>query len=402
MTEILEWVAEQILLTLEGEGVMFHLIRIFGAVVLILTFMGTIIWLITMPRRRQERTRLFLHLLETGLREGMTPQQALKGLYGCPDPQIRHELDEVIYRVSEGETLSEALRREPSALPPRAVELIGAGERIGNLQAIMPLVRRWCADETARMSAMLQYPATLFMVTVPIYAAIAGFYTVVIFPKFAEIFQDMMDGRRLPALSIRFAESTYYGITPLLIAGMFLLLTALTLAGAIGDAGFLLQFPRTKRLADWIVFQLPWRRCRLQRDFAVMLGILIDMGISESEAVTLAARTTDNTVMTHRAAGVVHQLEQGTDLPSALSLALQRRDLAWLISTTVSEPGRNSLAGTLEGWSASFSAKAERWEQTIAHVLSSLIIVFIGFLVMTMVITMWLPLIELIDQGGLW
>jgi len=42
-------------------------------------------------------------------------------------------------------------------------------------------------------------------------------------------------------------------------------------------------------------FRLPWQLKRMQRDFSVMLAILLDAGMPEPEAVSLAADCTANT-----------------------------------------------------------------------------------------------------------
>lgn len=378
----------------------FWLSLVVAGAVLVVAFLVLILWLIMLPRRRQERTRLFLHLLEIGMREGMSPQQSLKGLYGCPDKQISHELDEVVFMVSEGSSLSEALRREPAALPPRAVELIAAGERIGNLLAVFPLVQRWCTDETTRMVSALHYPSTLLMVTVPFYFVVSGFLNVVIIPKYAEIFEGMLDGRMLPAFTRSYMWGAYNGIPHLMVAGLFVIMVSVAMSGAFSSRGFMVRVPRLKAAMDWGVFRLPWWRYRFQRDFAIVLGMLIDNGIDEPEAVTLAARGTGNTVMIRRSSRICQQLEQGHSLSDALRLVTRRDDLGWRVAT--SALGTDGFLATLGGWSEMLGARADRWEQVVAHILSSAIILFVGLLVMTLVIAMWLPLIEMVNFYVLW
>src|ERR1035438_6124926 len=47
-----------------------------------------IYWLLTLPLRRNERARLFLDLLELGLREGRTPEAAVAGAAASRDRSL--------------------------------------------------------------------------------------------------------------------------------------------------------------------------------------------------------------------------------------------------------------------------------------------------------------------------
>src|ERR1019366_398461 len=84
-----------------------------------------------------------------------------------------------------------------------------------------------------------------------------------------------------------------------------------------------------KVLTDQWLFRLPWRHKRMQRDFSAMLAILLDAGVPESEAVTLAARSTGNHVFVTRSQIVIGQLQQGKKLTEAIRAIDDSGEFQW-------------------------------------------------------------------------
>src|SRR2546430_12158878 len=71
-------------------------------------------------------------------------------------------------------------------------------------------------------------------------------------------------------------------------------------------------------ICDWLACRLPWRRTQMQRDFASMLGVLLDADVPEERAVALAAAPTANTIFKPRATRALTDLGAGRKLPQAM------------------------------------------------------------------------------------
>src|SRR5262245_10574774 len=88
----------------------------------------TIYFVLTLPMRRRERGRLFLHLLEMGLAEGHTPEKAIESAASSYDRSLGDRFHRLGEHIRSGLTLGQALDRVPYLLPPRLVAMLKTGE----------------------------------------------------------------------------------------------------------------------------------------------------------------------------------------------------------------------------------------------------------------------------------
>ena len=142
--------------------------------------------------------------------------------------------------------------------------------------------------------------------------AITLFLCIVIIPKFQEIFYDLLEAEPLP-LATRMVIT--YTKTLLELGALIAVLGILLLLLGRARRRWPSAYSRTiKVLSDRCLFCLPWRHKRMQRDFSAMLAILLDAGVPEPEAVTLAAQSTGNHVFVIRSQRVIGQLQRGEKL----------------------------------------------------------------------------------------
>ncbi|MDW8310478.1 MAG: type II secretion system F family protein, partial [Verrucomicrobiales bacterium] len=153
-------------------------------------------------------------------------------------------------------------------------------------------------------------------------------------------------------------------------------------------------------LVDGLLLRLPWRRKRLQRDFSAMLAVLLDSGVPEVEAVTLAAETTRNAVFVRRAGRVREQLAGGVPLPEALQALDDSGELRWRVENA--RHGRSGFRAALAGWHEALDAKAFQLEQAAAHLATTALVLFNGALIGTLTVATFLVLIGIIGEAVLW
>jgi type II secretory pathway component PulF len=153
-------------------------------------------------------------------------------------------------------------------------------------------------------------------------------------------------------------------------------------------------------MVDRILYRLPWRRKRLQRDFSSMLAVLLDSEVPEVEAVSLAAESTANTVVRRRAAKVCALLDSGVKLPLAIRALDDSGELQWRLTNAL-QRGRGFLRA-LKGWHESLDAKAFQLEQASAQTATSVVVLLNGLLVAAVVIAMFLALIAILNGALLW
>jgi type II secretory pathway component PulF len=355
-------------------------------------------WVLTLPMRRNERARLFLDLLELGLKEGQTPENAIANAGDSNDTSLGARFHLLAAHLQNGLRLSTGLDQVPRLLPPQAVAMLKAGERIGDVRKVLPACRRLVGDGVSQVRGALNYVLILALVVSPAAIAIPIILNVMVVPKFKEIFAGMLGGAQLPGFtqlvlgSSRFVFLLQFAM----IAATWFLLFAYVGGPRVRGWSRAVLGP----LPDWIHFHLPWRRKRLQRDFSAMLAALLDAHVPETEAVALAADATANSIVRKRGKKMCAQLAQGVKLPEAIRTIDDAGELQWRLTNAL-QRGRGFLSA-LNGWHEALDSKAFQQEQTAAQITTTALVLFNGFIVAAIVIGMFLPLIALINAATLW
>jgi hypothetical protein len=131
----------------------------------------------------------------------------------------------------------------------------------------------------------------------------------------------------------------------------------------------------------------------------VIAGIM-QTEVNEAESVRLAAVCTNNREILRRGEFLVDRLAAGERLTEALGVMDDTGDVAWRWTTASS--GQEGFVASLRGWSEALSARADRTEQAVAHVVSSVTVLAIGFLVLNLMLAVWIPLMKLQFGGLMW
>jgi type II secretory pathway component PulF len=213
-----------------------------------------------------------------------------------------------------------------------------------------------------------------------------------------EVFLGMTGGEALPAFT-----RLVFGSNVMLLwfqLGLVLLFWALALGYILGPKVRTWLGAPARWLLDRIDLATPWRRKWLQRDFSLMLSTLLDAEVPEAEALTLAARSTANSVFQKRAEKARQLLAGGAPLAEALRVVDRSPEFGWRLSNAL-RPGGN-FARALAGWHETLDARAFQLEQTAAQLTTTGLVLFNGLFVGSIVIAVFLVLISILYQATLW
>jgi type II secretory pathway component PulF len=355
-------------------------------------------FLLTLPMRRNERTRLFLDLLELGLKEGQTPEHAIISAGMSNDICLGARFHLLAAYLQNGKRLGAALSEVPRLLPPQVAAMLKVGERMGDVRKVLPACRRLANDGVSQVRGALNYVLILAFVVSPAAIVIPLILKVLVIPKFKEVFAGMLEGSQLPAFTQTVMASSDWVLLlqiAVIVATWFLLFAYL---GGPRVYGYLRAV--LPGMPDWIHFHLPWRRKRLQRDFSAMLAVLLDAQVPENEAVALAADSTANTIIKRRARKICELLAGGLNLPEAIRALDETGELQWRLANALRR-GRGFLSA-LNGWHEALDAKAFQQEQAAAQITTTALVLFNGLIVACIVIGLFLPLIALLNAATLW
>ena len=91
-------------------------------------------FLLTLPMRRAERARLFLDLVEVGLKAGRSPEVTIAAALGSRDRALGVRFHLLAAHLAEGRQLGEALDAVPRMLPPQLCAMM----RLANVLGMWP------------------------------------------------------------------------------------------------------------------------------------------------------------------------------------------------------------------------------------------------------------------------
>jgi type II secretory pathway component PulF len=237
----------------------------------------------------------------------------------------------------------------------------------------------------------------LTFVLLPITPALFWALSVFVFPKFEQIFADLLEGRALPPMPWVMSSSRLAEIE-LAVAAVFYVGAVLYVGGPRFIAW--LQAGLSTVPLDWVIYQVPWRAKRIHRDFGAMLAVLLDAGVPEATALKLAGESTANRYFQRRVEMMIEKMERGTPLPTALEELDRSSELQWRLSAAL-KAGRGFFAA-LGGWLEALDAKAFRQEHTVAQLVTTGLVILNGFIIASFTIYVFAAIQTVLEDAVLW
>ncbi len=314
--------------------------------------------------RRRERGVNLLSLLEIGLQQGRTPEQTFLSLAARRVADMGPLLESVVKRMKTGLSLGAALDFEPRLLPPPARAMIKVGEELGDLRRVLPACRATINTGSARSNSVLNNLMVMLFVS-PAGPLLIWLISTWVFPKLEDIAKDMTTGG-VAGPFLMFKVSV---LLAQIIAGTWVILV---LVSWLRDPQSRLHQALGRTLSGVIQrfnYLLPWRRKRMQRDFSVMLSLMLDAGLAEERALRLAAGCAANVVFSNRVERAIAELRRGVKLTDAIVRLDDKGEFKWRLRNAVEPP--RSFTTALAGWHEALDAKAFQQEQAVSQIVTT-------------------------------
>jgi len=343
--------------------------------------LGTIFlihYLLTLPMRRMERARLFLDLLEGALNRGQSPEAMVVSLAQSRDRMVGARFHLLAAYIEGGLRFGAALEKVPRFLPPQITAMLRAGEKLGDLQRVLPACREILRDRPAAVRSAVHYMIVVLLFFSPIAVGVILATMIFVVPRFKDVAAGM-DAPLWPLTQFVFANVGWLIGFEIVLSLLMALVTLLYIGGPRLARWF--QF-RGFPFVDWLSWRIPWKQKRLQRTFSAMLTVLLDGGVPEAEAVRLAGDCTANEVCLRRAQRMLAALQQGTKLDVAVRAFDDRGEFHWRLKNVIAQAGtRGGFLDALRGWHEALDAKAFQQEEATAHAVTSGLVVLNGLVV---------------------
>lgn len=347
--------------------------------------------LLAAPLRRAERARLFLNLLENALDRGQPVEESIVSAATSRDPILGTWFYLLAAWLKRGLRLGDAIARVPRLVPPAVAAMLHVGQKIGDLKKVLPACRQALRDSVSQTRGAENYLVLLAFVVTPGSALAFLLICVKVLPQLFSV-----------------AEGMGFGVPPALrllaeYRGLVLTFQVALLLGFWGLAALYAIGPRaTARVPflDQLLFRLPWRRKRMSRDFSVMLAILLDARVPESEAIQLAAECAGNRVFQRNALQVADRLRLGMRLTDAIAALDGTGEFRWRLKNAAQV--RDGFRTALAGWHNALDAKAFQQEQAAAQTVTTALVLLNGCFVGTVVIAVFGLIASILNAGLLW
>ena len=343
------------------------------------------------PRILTAFTRQFSALIDAGL-------PLLRGLEVLREQEENAVLRRAIANVSEaiesGSTLSDALAQHPKIFNRLYVNMVRAGEAGGVLDVTLDRLAGFqekAQKIKGKVTAAMVYPVAVMCVA----AAIMTFLMVVIVPKFREIFSDLLEGRPLPAL-------TQFVIgTSTLVKDWFWLL-AVAIAGMVIVVKLIGKTAKGRYVLDALKLKAPLfgrliRKASIAR-FARTLGTLISSGVPILQALTIVRDTTGNAAIAPAVTRVHDAVKEGERIVQPMKASRVFPPLVISMVDVGEQTG--ALPEMLLKIADNYDEEVDNAVAAMTSLLEPIMIVFLAVIVGSIVIAMFLPLIDLMNRVG--
>jgi type IV pilus assembly protein PilC len=306
-----------------------------------------------------------------------------------PGP-LKNSLINVIEDVESGNTLSEAMTRQPKAFDNLYCNMVKAGEAGGALEVILQRLAEFKEKSQSlkrKVQGAMIYPVSVLTVA----AGIVGFIMYFIIPKFKEIFVGF--GIELPA------------ITVMLITISDLVVTYFYLIPAIPFAFWLmLKIIRKNKtgafVTDWMALKIPILGLILSKSTTARtcrtLGTLIASGVPILEALSISRDTAGNHVFRRAFDHIYAAIREGE------SMAVPLRETRIVDEIVVNMVDVGEETGALDNMlykvADIYEEEVEVLVEGLISMLEPLMVVVLGLIVGFIVIALFYPLIQLMND----
>jgi type IV pilus assembly protein PilC len=310
------------------------------------------------------------------------------------NPTLKGILAELATAIEGGSTFSEGLAQHPKVFNRLFVNMVKAGELGGVLEVVLNRLSEFMEKAQkikGKVIAAMFYPVAVLIVA----TAILMILMVNVVPKFEEVFVGLGNGRPLPAftrlvMGISRAIKDHILVTSGIIAVLvvaFLLIIRTKGGRRVWDK-FKLKMP----VVGPVISKVAISR------FTRTLGTLVSSGVPILQALTIVKETAGN-VIVGNAVGAIHEsVKEGETITAPLEASGIFPPMVISMVDVGEQTG--ALPEMLLKIADNYDDEVDNAVSAMTSLLEPIMIVFLAVIVGSIVIAMFLPLIDLMNTVG--
>ena len=334
-------------------------------------------------------TRQFSVMLDAGL----PLVQCLEILGGQEDHKVfKKIIDDVRSDVEGGTSLAEAMRRHSAAFDNLYVNMIAAGEAGGILDIILQRLSTYIEKSVKlknQVKSAMTYPIAVIVIAMGVVAVIL----LKVIPVFAQMFASM--GAQLPWL-------TRMVVTASDILQSYALWVGALIAFIIVALREWHKTYRGARVLDRAVLAIPvlgmlMRKIAIAR-FCRTLATLTSSGVPILDGLEITARTSGNAIIEDAIMSVRKSVEEGKTISQPLSETKVFPSMVCQMISVGEQTG--ALDAMLSKIADFYEDEVDTAVNGLMKLIEPIMIVFLGVVIGTIVVAMYLPMFSILTQIG--
>jgi len=346
-------------------------------------------------RVKAKQLMVFTRQLATLVDAGLPLLRGLRILLKQERTQaLREALTGMGEAVEGGSTFSEGLAQYPKIFDRLFVNMVKAGEAGGVLEQVLDRLAEFMEKAERvknKVRSAMVYPIVVLVAAL----GILTFLLIKVIPKFEEIFRDLLEGEKLPALT-QFVINVSDLVTT---KGLYV---AIAIAGVV----VLLKLWRKTRTGGYLLdsFKLkvplfgPLTTKTAVARFTRTLGTLMSSGVPVLQALNIVRDTAGNEVVARAIQHVHDAVKEGDSM--AMPLEASGAFPGMVVSMVDVGEETGALPEMLIRVADNYDDEVDTAVEGLTSVIEPIMIILLALIIGTIVIAMFVPMISIIGQLG--
>jgi len=310
------------------------------------------------------------------------------------NPTLKNIIGELALSIEGGSTFSEGLAQHPKVFNRLYVNMVKAGELGGVLEVVLTRLAEFMEKAQkikGKVIAAMFYPCAVLVVA----TAILMILMIKVIPSFKAVFEGMLEGRSLPAFT-----RLVLGISTMIKDNILMTMGIVAVFVVI----FML-FKRTKfgrHVWDKFKLKMPVigpviSKVAISR-FTRTLGTLVSSGVPILQALTIVKETAGNIIVSNAVGSVHESVKEGETITAPLEASGIFPPMVISMVDVGEQTG--ALPEMLLKIADNYDDEVDNAVAAMTSLLEPIMIVFLAVIVGSIVIAMFMPLIDLMNNIG--
>jgi type IV pilus assembly protein PilC len=340
-------------------------------------------------RIKPARLAVFTRQLATLVEAGMPLLRSLRTLDEQEENrEVKRVIGELALAIESGSSFGEAVAMHPRVFNRLYVNMVKAGEISGALEVTLRRLAEFMEKAQkikGKVKAAMFYPTAVLVVAVGILTLLMGY----VLPRFQAVFEGLFEGRPLPAFTrfvMRLSEIFQHRF---LLVGAAVVALGVLLALALRTSWGRCTFDRLKLALP--VFGPVFRKLAISR-FSRTLGTLVSNGVPILQALNIVKETAGNVIVGQVVSTVHERVKEGD--PIAPTLKASGVFPAMVAGMVDVGEQTGALPEMLMKIADNYDDEVDNAVSAMTSLLEPIMIVFLAVVVGSIVIAVFLPLVQ--------